>query len=186
MAPRPVPPHHSLCLSVCLSVCLSSPTRQHALGSADGEDAVPPAYTSQGCSGCWERIHTSLSVRTHVCTHCGLILDCDENAARNIHWCGQRLRGLPGMPAVPAVPAVAEALNREPAALYGVRSVRGRCDAVQQRQGPLIRLGRLHFASSWPHRGLMCLRRRSGKLLAAGRGCDDGAAASLGATLDPS
>ena len=71
-------------------------------------EAVHPAYTSQDCSGCGERIQKSLSVRTHVCTNCGLVLDRDENAARNIQWRGQRLRG---------VPALAGALNREPAGL---------------------------------------------------------------------
>jgi putative transposase len=70
--------------------------------------AVSPASTSQDCSGWGARIQKSLSVRTHVCTNCGLILDRDENAATNIQWRGQRLRG---------VPALAEALNREPAAL---------------------------------------------------------------------
>ena len=67
-------------------------------------EAVNPAYTSQDCSGCGERIDKSLSVRTHVCTTCGLILDRDENAASNILWLGQRLRG---------VPAMARAMNRE-------------------------------------------------------------------------
>jgi putative transposase len=62
-------------------------------------EAVPPAYTSQECSGCGKRIYKSLSMRTHVCTHCGLILDRDLNAAKNIQWRGQRLRGLVGMPA---------------------------------------------------------------------------------------
>jgi putative transposase len=57
-------------------------------------EAVNPAYTSQDCSGCGERVYKSLSVRTHVCTNCGLILDRDENAARNILWRGQRHRGL--------------------------------------------------------------------------------------------
>ena len=57
-------------------------------------EAVPPAYTTQDCSGCGERVEKSLSVRTHICTHCGLILDRDENAAKNILWRGQRLRGL--------------------------------------------------------------------------------------------
>jgi putative transposase len=71
-------------------------------------EAVDPAYTSQDCSGCGERIQISLSVRTHVCPFCGLILDRDENAAKNILWRGQRLRGLAGMPA---------GMNREPAAL---------------------------------------------------------------------
>ena len=71
-------------------------------------EAVNPAYTSQECSGCGARIQKSLSVRTHVCTSCGLILDRDENAARNILWLGQSLRGLAGMPA---------GMNREPTAL---------------------------------------------------------------------
>jgi putative transposase len=71
-------------------------------------EAVPPAYTSQDCSGCGERVEKSLSVRTHVCPSCGLKLDRDENAARNIQWAGQALRG---------VPALAGASNREPAAL---------------------------------------------------------------------
>jgi putative transposase len=71
-------------------------------------EPVNPAYTSQECSGCGERIQISLSVRTHVCTTCGLILDRDANAAKNIVWRGQRLRGLP---------AVAGGMNREPAAL---------------------------------------------------------------------
>ena len=57
-------------------------------------EAVNPAYTSQDCSGCGARIHKGLSVRTHVCTTCSLILDRDENAAKNIQWRGQRLRGL--------------------------------------------------------------------------------------------
>jgi putative transposase len=51
--------------------------------------AVPPHYTSQDCSGCGERVPKSLSVRTHVCTSCGLVLDRDENAARNIQWAGR-------------------------------------------------------------------------------------------------
>src|SRR5579883_81435 len=46
--------------------------------------AVPPAYTSQNCSGCGQVVQKSLSVRTHCCPHCGLILDRDQNAARNI------------------------------------------------------------------------------------------------------
>ncbi len=71
-------------------------------------EAVPPAYTTQECSGCGQRVQKSLCVRTHVCPSCGLVLDRDENAARNIQWRGQRLRG---------VPAVAGAMNREPAGL---------------------------------------------------------------------
>jgi putative transposase len=55
--------------------------------------AVPPAYTSQDCSGCGERVPKSLSVRTHVCPACGLVLDRDENAAKNIERAGQARRG---------------------------------------------------------------------------------------------
>jgi IS605 OrfB family transposase len=53
--------------------------------------AVPPAYTTQDGSGilpdgspCPARIRKSLSMRTHICPRCGLILDRDENAALNI------------------------------------------------------------------------------------------------------
>ena len=46
--------------------------------------AVPPHYTSQNCSNCGEVVKKSLSVRTHVCSHCGHIQDRDWNAARNI------------------------------------------------------------------------------------------------------
>jgi putative transposase len=65
--------------------------------------AVPPKYTSQDCSGtlpngqrCGTRVLKSLSVRTHICPACGLVMDRDENAARNIFWAGQALRGLAG------------------------------------------------------------------------------------------
>jgi putative transposase len=50
---------------------------------------VPPQYTSQKCSGCGEIVKKSLSVRTHVCQHCGLKLDRDHNAALNILRAGQ-------------------------------------------------------------------------------------------------
>ena len=56
--------------------------------------AVPAQYTSQDCSGCGARVPKSLSVRTQVCTSCGLVLDRDEKAARNIQWAGQALRGV--------------------------------------------------------------------------------------------
>jgi putative transposase len=46
--------------------------------------AVPSASTSQDCSACGERVPKSLSVRTHVCPSCGLVLDRDEHAARNM------------------------------------------------------------------------------------------------------
>jgi putative transposase len=54
--------------------------------------ALPPAYTSQDCSGCGECVPTRLSVRTHVCPHCGLMLDRDANAARTSLRLGPELR----------------------------------------------------------------------------------------------
>lgn len=45
---------------------------------------VDPRNTSQKCSGCGELVPKSLAVRTHSCPHCGLVIDRDENAARNI------------------------------------------------------------------------------------------------------
>lgn len=46
--------------------------------------AVEPAFTSQNCSACGTRIKKSLSVRTHLCTGCGVVLDRDHNAVINI------------------------------------------------------------------------------------------------------
>ncbi len=46
--------------------------------------AVDPRRTSQACSGCWTVVPKDLSVRVHVCPECGLTLDRDVNAARNI------------------------------------------------------------------------------------------------------
>jgi IS605 OrfB family transposase len=46
--------------------------------------AVEPAFTSQDCSACGTRVKKSLSVRTHICSGCGLALDRDHNAAINI------------------------------------------------------------------------------------------------------
>jgi putative transposase len=62
--------------------------------------AVPAHYTSQDCSGCGERVEKSLSVSTHVCTFCGLVLDRDENAARNIYAAGQAVQGAATLVAV--------------------------------------------------------------------------------------
>src|SRR5579884_3614525 len=50
--------------------------------------AVPPQFTSQDCSACGARVKKSLSVRTHICPICGLVLDRDENAAKNILQAG--------------------------------------------------------------------------------------------------
>lgn len=40
--------------------------------------------TSQDCFACGEKVPKSLSVRVHHCSNCGIILDRDENAAKNI------------------------------------------------------------------------------------------------------
>lgn len=45
---------------------------------------VNPAGTSQECSQCHETVQKPLKVRVHDCPNCGLILDRDHNAARNI------------------------------------------------------------------------------------------------------
>jgi putative transposase len=55
--------------------------------------AVPPAYTSQTCSGCGVIVAKGLSVRWHSCPDCGTSLHRDHNAARNIERLGQSLRG---------------------------------------------------------------------------------------------
>jgi putative transposase len=46
--------------------------------------AIPPHYTSQVCSRCGAYVQKSLSVRTHICTECGLVLDRDHNGAINV------------------------------------------------------------------------------------------------------
>jgi putative transposase len=46
--------------------------------------AVAPLFTSQNCSECGTMVKKSLSVRTHICHGCGVVLDRDHNAAKNI------------------------------------------------------------------------------------------------------
>jgi putative transposase len=45
---------------------------------------VPPGGSSQACSGCGTTVPKSLSERIHRCLACGLVVDRDVNAARNI------------------------------------------------------------------------------------------------------
>lgn len=45
---------------------------------------VPPAGTSQTCSGCGAIVPKVLAERTHRCSDCGLVIDRDTNAARNV------------------------------------------------------------------------------------------------------
>jgi putative transposase len=62
--------------------------------------AVTPQFTSQECSVCGTLVKKSLSVRTHSCTSCGIVLDRDHNAARNILAKARTLghRGTSGSP----------------------------------------------------------------------------------------
>jgi putative transposase len=47
--------------------------------------AVDPADTSQDCSGCGHRnADLTLADRTSPCSRCGLVMDRDRNAGRNI------------------------------------------------------------------------------------------------------
>ncbi len=45
---------------------------------------VTPGGSSQNCSGCGVLVPKPLSERTHRCPDCGLVIDRDINAARNI------------------------------------------------------------------------------------------------------
>jgi putative transposase len=45
---------------------------------------VEPAYTTADCSACGARVKKALSIRTHICRSCGVVLDRDHNAAINI------------------------------------------------------------------------------------------------------
>jgi putative transposase len=55
--------------------------------------AVPPAFTSQTCSGCGVLVTKGLSVRWHSCPECGTSLHRDHNAALNILRLGREERG---------------------------------------------------------------------------------------------
>jgi putative transposase len=65
--------------------------------------AVNPAYTSQDCSQCGHRQKKTLAERVHSCICCGLTLDRDHNAARNILSLGLQARGfVPRSPGIHA------------------------------------------------------------------------------------
>jgi putative transposase len=55
--------------------------------------AVPPAYTSQACSGCGVVVQKGLSVRWHECPDCETSLHRDHNAALSILHVGQSRAG---------------------------------------------------------------------------------------------
>ena len=52
---------------------------------------VPPAGRSQDCSRCGIPVPHALSERVHQCGECGLVLDRDGNAARNVQSRGLRI-----------------------------------------------------------------------------------------------
>jgi len=45
---------------------------------------VDPRNTSQDCSSCGRKVRKELAERLHDCPHCGLVIDRDLNAARNV------------------------------------------------------------------------------------------------------
>lgn len=57
---------------------------------------VDPRGTSKRCSGCGTPVRKTLRDRIHECPACGLVLDRDENAARNIRDLGWRSAEDPG------------------------------------------------------------------------------------------
>jgi putative transposase len=65
-------------------------------GWADRRDiAVNPAHTSQDCSGCGNRkTDLTLADRVYRCVTCGLVIDRDLNASRNILAVGRHCLGL--------------------------------------------------------------------------------------------
>src|SRR5262249_14874188 len=67
--------------------------------------AVPPAHTSQACSGCGVLVQTGLSVRWHSCPNCGASRHRDHNAAQKILALGRQRRGAGQAPQAPPWPA---------------------------------------------------------------------------------
>jgi putative transposase len=63
--------------------------------------AVPPAFTSQACSGCGVIVQKGLSVRWHACPNCGTSLHRDHNAALNILALGKNSSGAGQAPQAP-------------------------------------------------------------------------------------
>jgi hypothetical protein len=64
--------------------------------------AVPPAFTSQACSGCGVLVQKGLSVRWHGCPACGTSLHRDHNAAHNILAWGTERRSERGAGQAPS------------------------------------------------------------------------------------
>ena len=83
--PNMVKNHHLA--SAILDACWGK-TRQLTAYKAERRGGrvilVQPRGTSQECSGCGKVVQKALSERAHSCPFCGLELDRDVNAARNI------------------------------------------------------------------------------------------------------
>jgi putative transposase len=79
---------HNHCLAKSISDAAWTQFSTYLAYKAEGAGrrfvAVNPAYTSQVCSRCGHRQKMSLSDRTYHCPCCLLVLDRDQNAARNI------------------------------------------------------------------------------------------------------
>jgi len=73
---------------------------------------VNPAYTSQTCSACRHRQEMPLSVRVYECPRCGLVIDRDHNASKNIleEAVGRHGRVIPEAPGAGAVGSRHESL----------------------------------------------------------------------------
>jgi putative transposase len=68
-----------------------------AVGAGKRVDVVPPADTSQACSGCGVLLQKGLSVRWYTCPDCGTSLHRDHNSALNILRLARAQRSRPGL-----------------------------------------------------------------------------------------
>jgi putative transposase len=74
-------------------------TTYKAEGAGGRVVLVDPRHTSQDCSSCGHRVEKPMAERVHQCSQCGLVLDRDINAARNILALGLQSGGArPGSP----------------------------------------------------------------------------------------
>ena len=78
--------------------------RYKAESAGGGVVRVDPRHTSTDCSNCGSRRSMPLGAREYACNDCGLVLDRDVNAARNILQRGMSLAGWEiGSPSHPGV-----------------------------------------------------------------------------------
>ena len=99
--------------------------------------AVEPHWTTQRCSRCRNIVKKSLSVRTHICPFCGLILDRDHNAANNV--LSHALAGTGGQPGTSSPSSAAGEGNAWGEASATVVSARGpEQDASRNQEPPVL------------------------------------------------